>query len=124
MEEQINITCPSCKSTRCLIGRLDTLGVDTNFDGKFYPSHIKVPFLAWERPNVVLEKHDEFKACTECGHLWSSVNPDELKESLEKCDWDGKPQIKPAERKSYFGVISSAIIAALLLIIVFFNYTT
>ena len=122
MEEQINLTCPNCQSTSCLIGRLDTLTVDTNFDGKFYPSYLKVPFLALERPNVILDKNDEFKACTECGHLWSSINPEQLRASLKKCEWDGKPQVKPAERKSYFSLISSALIAGLLLMILFFNY--
>jgi len=122
IQEQINLTCPNCQSNSCLIGRLDTLSVDTNFDGKFYPSYLKVPFLAVERPNVALEKNDEFKACTQCGHLWSSVDPKQLNLSLKKCDWDGKPQVKPAERKSYFSLISSAIIAGLLLVIMFFNY--
>ncbi len=124
MTEEINLTCPNCKSTRCLIGCLDASSVDTNFDGKFYPSYIKVPFLALERPNVILEKNDKFKACTDCGHLWSSVNPELLKQSLDKCDWDGKPQIRPDESKSYFSLISSAIIAAMLLFIVFLNYNT
>tara|TARA_B100001063_G_scaffold230133_1_gene242950 strand:- start:346 stop:669 length:324 start_codon:yes stop_codon:yes gene_type:complete len=107
-----------------LVGRLDTLTIDSNFDGRFYPSYVKVPFLAWDRPYVDIEKNDEFKACTECGHLWSSVNPKEFNSSLDKCEWDGKPQIKPAERKSYFSLISSILLALLLIFIGFMNYNT
>lgn len=99
---------------------MDTTTVDPSFHGRFYPSYIKVPFLAWDRPWGDVNRHDEFKACTECGHLWGSVDPVQLKAALEKCEWDGKPQVMPKEQKSYFWPNSFSIIAVLYLLLVIY----
>ena len=78
----MNITCPSCKYKNTVEGDCTFRGPATCFtpDGlKFFTFSTCVDLL------------DRFNACLECGHVWSSVDTDELKKLLNK---SAKPQTK------------------------------
>jgi len=122
MSEVIQITCPQCGSEKCLLGRLEPNDSDTNYDGKFYPLYIQQSWLITQHLCIEIQEHDSFKACTECGHLWSSVNPVIFRKRLEKHNWNGQKQIKPPKRRSYFGIVSFSIILTFILAILYFKH--
>jgi len=78
----MNITCPSCKCENTVEG-------DCTFRGPasaFTPDGLKFLTL-----NTMVALSEKFHACLECGHVWSSVNADELRKLLNK---SAKPKTK------------------------------
>ena len=76
----MNTTCPSCKCINTVEGSLIREPVF------FQPDGLK--FFTFDTRVNVLER---FQACLECGHIWSSVNADELKDLIIE---SGKPKTK------------------------------
>ena len=73
-------TCPSCKCSSTIEGSLIREPVFFRPDGlKFFTFNTQVEVL------------ERFQACLECGHIWSSVDKDELKELINS---SGKPELK------------------------------
>ncbi|MBN2287115.1 MAG: hypothetical protein JXI43_11755 [Tissierellales bacterium] len=73
--------CPSCKCKNTIEGEL-VRGPGTFFkpDGlKFFTFSTMVDLL------------ERFHACLDCGHVWSSVNADQLKDLIND---SGKPKTK------------------------------
>lgn len=74
-------TCSSCASTAIVEGRLLPSGADDGWVTRFYPKGIR--FLTLSK-SVPLSNGQLFYACTACGHTWSKVDAQELRELLEK----------------------------------------
>ena len=49
--------------------------------GRFYPKGLQFFLL---RRSVSLDAHQPFCACTNCGHVWSYLNPAELRSLLAR----------------------------------------
>ena len=77
----MNIICPSCKCSNTVYGDI------LRGPGKYFtPDGLK--FLTIDTMVALPEK---FHACLECGHVWSSINADELKDLIKK---SAKPETK------------------------------
>jgi hypothetical protein len=72
--------CPACAAEQIVEGRLLPSG-DDGWVTYFYPKGLK--FFAISR-SVSLKDGQIFSACTSCGHVWSNVDPEELRELLAK----------------------------------------
>ena len=75
------LNCPTCASTVIVAGRLLLSGGDDGWVTRFYPKGIR--FLTLSK-SVPLSNGQLFNACVDCGHAWSKVNTQELRELLEK----------------------------------------
>lgn len=112
-----NIICPSCGGSECIPGKLDASDPDGFAVGKFYPLNIK--YFVYH-PSVLIENGSTFKACLDCGHLWSEVNHKELRslllnrgraeETLTKAD--------TPKRVNLLGVLLAIGLLAIVLIII------
>ena len=70
----MKITCPSCKCDNTVEG-------DCTFRGPasaFTPDGLKFFTL-----DTMVALSEKFHACLECGHVWSSINPEELKNLIK-----------------------------------------
>jgi hypothetical protein len=119
------MSCPACGSDKCLWGKLELSDPDAYFSGHFYPSYIrKASLFSFSNPGVPIADDEKIYACYSCGHLWSRLNLEKYKSVLERSKWKGGVQVVPRPRKPYFSWVSSAIIGALLLFILFLNFNT
>jgi hypothetical protein len=80
------LTCPSCASAVVVAGRLLPSGGDDGWVTRFYPKGIR--FLTLSK-SVPLSNGQLFYACTDCGHVWSKVDAQDLRELLEKSGDEG-----------------------------------
>ena len=88
------LTCPSCNSKSCYFGSLEDNYSDELSFTRFYPSYIKEPkFLDLKEPNISIKNGNKFYACSDCGLLWNSIDPFELKQLFKKVGFDGKRQV-------------------------------
>jgi hypothetical protein len=63
-----------------LRGRIMAFGAHTGNAQRFFPDGLKLLTL---RRGLVLERRPVFDACTDCGHVWSSVDAGALRELVE-----------------------------------------
>jgi hypothetical protein len=77
----MSMTCPFCKSEKCLRGDFSDADPDGGFLGRFFPRDVTY-FVA--TPSVKLKSPDGFTACIECGCIWNFVDPDSLRKLLKK----------------------------------------
>lgn len=90
------LTCPSCASSVIVDGRLLPSGGDDGWVTRFYPKGIR--FLTLSK-SVPLSNGQLFYACIDCGHAWSKVDAQELRELLEKSG-DERTVAKLAQSKA------------------------
>jgi hypothetical protein len=73
--------CPSCAKDQSVDGHVVYPGSEDGTAGRFYPKGLKFFMLA---RSVPLDAHQPFCACTNCGHVWSYLNPAELRSLLAR----------------------------------------
>ena len=71
--------CPSCQATQIVRGRILADGSDNGSAEHFFPSGLR--FLTLRR-SVRLTGRESFKACTQCGHVWNTLDATALRELL------------------------------------------
>ena len=74
------VQCPSCKSSALVPGTLAFSG-DDGWVTFFRPKGLR--FFSVAKKTVTLVHGQAVTACSRCGHTWSSVDPEELRELLE-----------------------------------------
>ena len=125
MESENNITCPKCKSITCVLGKLEPSDSDTQFNGCFYPLHIKQKsFFKIFSTCVKFEHNNDFYACYTCGHFWGEIKVNNLQKVLEKLEWRGELQIPPNKPRPILEWFLSAVIGALVIWIIYLNIMT
>lgn len=72
--------CPACQSGEAIEGCL-LPAADDSTDAHIYPDGLKR--LAFSR-SVPLKQGYRFKACPACGHVWSQLSPESLRQLLER----------------------------------------
>jgi hypothetical protein len=80
--------CPVCPSQKVLDGKLLLSGADDGWVTYFYPKGIRALTL---NKSVSLSNGQVFRACADCGHVWSAVEPSEL---LELIRTSGTPELQ------------------------------
>jgi uncharacterized Zn finger protein len=78
-------SCPACGSQRVVTGRVMAFGAHTGNAQRFFPDGLK---LLTFRRGLVLERRPVFDACTDCGHVWSSLDAAELRALVESSGGD------------------------------------
>ena len=74
-----NDQCPACGGSKAITGIMYGQGQDAPVPG-FVPDHTR-RILGYPTPVV---PRDRFRACLSCGHLWASLNIDELRLHIEQ----------------------------------------
>ena len=72
--------CPNCASTSVLLGTAGFSG-DDGWVTAFHPKGLKLLAL---RRSVNLNEGQLLRACESCGHVWSSLDPVELRELVRR----------------------------------------
>ena len=77
----MNKTCPKCGCDKTVTGRyFDRIsGGGRQF---FRPDQLKL--ITLHSPDL-LPKEQAFTACVKCGHLWNELDPQELRNVVERC---------------------------------------
>jgi len=75
-----NFECPACGSRALVDGRILGDGSEDGHSEKFFPSGVKLLSL---RRSVRLIGRQVFKACTNCGHVWNTLDATELRDLIE-----------------------------------------
>ncbi len=75
------MTCPSCQSPQLVEGRIIAVGSKSGAGQRFFPSGIRVLTL---KRSVTLKNRQDFQACMQCGHVWSTVDVAELQTLIDK----------------------------------------
>jgi hypothetical protein len=78
-------SCPACGSQRIVAGRIMAFGAHTANAQRFFPDGLKLLTL---RRGLVLERRPLFDACTDCGHVWSSLDAGALRALVESSGGD------------------------------------
>jgi predicted RNA-binding Zn-ribbon protein involved in translation (DUF1610 family) len=73
-------SCPACGSELVVKGKVIEGGSETGWGQKFFPSGLR--FLSLKR-SVRLLDNQVFQACTQCGHVWSTLDATDLRELIE-----------------------------------------
>jgi hypothetical protein len=74
------MTCPSCQSPKLVEGRIIAVGSKSGAGQRFSPSGIRVLTL---KRSVSLKARQDFQACMQCGHVWSTVDVTELQSLID-----------------------------------------
>lgn len=74
------MTCPVCQSPAVIEGRILADGSEDGHAERFFPAGIR--FLTLKR-SVRLTGRQTFNACTQCGHLWNTLDATGLRELIE-----------------------------------------
>jgi len=74
-------SCPVCQSRGLVEGRILSDGSESGYAAKFFPSGLRLLLL---RRSVRLTGKEAFKACTQCGHVWSQLDATALRELLQR----------------------------------------
>jgi len=72
--------CPACGSRALVDGRILADGSEDGSAEKFFPSGIKL--LTLQR-SIRLVGRQNFRACTQCGHLWNTLDATELRALID-----------------------------------------
>lgn len=80
--------CPSCDSRLVVEGRILGDGSEDGSAERFYPRGLQLLRL---RRSVQLTGRDAFRACTQCGHVWNTLDATGLRELLDAA---GTPELK------------------------------
>ena len=72
--------CPVCGSSALVEGRLLADGSEDGHAEKFFPSGIRL--LTLQR-SVRLVGRQSFRACTQCGHVWNTLDATDLRELID-----------------------------------------
>lgn len=75
------MTCPSCQSSKHVEGRIIAVGSKSGPGQRFFPSGIRVLTL---KRSVSLRDRQDFQACMQCGHVWSTLDVTELRTLIDK----------------------------------------
>lgn len=86
--------CPACGSNLIVDGRIYTDRGEEGDAEHFFPHGIGFFSL---RQSVSLNGRHPFRGCASCGHLWSTFNPDELRQLIES---KGLPELQARIAKS------------------------
>jgi hypothetical protein len=78
---QSTIECPSCKSTKCILGSFERSDADDGFYSHFHPKD--VTYFVFP-PRAPVKSKDGFSACMECGCTWNFIDPEVLQKMLDK----------------------------------------
>jgi hypothetical protein len=85
--------CPNCQSSTVLLGHL--------WNGEFVANRF-VPTQT--RSHGVGLKH-HFRCCWSCGHIWASVDPEQLRACIEQHGNElVREQLQPFARDPYYGL--------------------
>jgi len=74
------MVCPVCQSSEVIEGRILADGSEDGHAEKFFPSGLRLLTL---KRSVRLTGRQAFKACTQCGHLWNTLDATGLRELIE-----------------------------------------
>jgi uncharacterized Zn finger protein len=72
--------CPACGSQRLVTGRILAFGAHSGNASRFFPDGLKLLTL---RRGLLLGRRPVFDACTDCGHVWSRVDAQALRELVD-----------------------------------------
>ena len=79
---RISSKCPVCESLLLVEGQV---GYEDLSGREFFPRGIK---FFTRRRSVPLVRGDVFRACTECGHVWNTLDAGGLRELIEAAGTD------------------------------------
>ena len=88
------MNCPSCQSKHIVHGRIIADGSDNGSAESFFP--LDLSFFTLRR-SVRLVGRQTFKACTQCGHVWNTLDAGGLRELIET---SGTDELKKSIRSS------------------------
>jgi hypothetical protein len=74
-------SCPVCQSSATVEGRVLADGSEDGHAEKFFPSGLRLLTL---RRSVRLTGRQAFKACTQCGHVWNTLDATGLRELIDR----------------------------------------
>lgn len=72
--------CPTCNSSALVEGHVIASGSEGGSSVKFFPNGLKFWTI---RRSVTLLSRENFRACTECGHVWNTLDAAGLRELIE-----------------------------------------
>jgi hypothetical protein len=72
--------CPVCKSVSVVEGKIIEGGSEYGWAHKFYPRGVRFFSL---RRSVHLLNGEAFQACTQCGHVWGTLDATDLRDLIE-----------------------------------------
>ena len=72
--------CPACQSRAVVEGRILADGSENGSAERFFPRGLRLLLL---RRSVRLTGKQAFKACTQCGHVWSQLDATALRELID-----------------------------------------
>jgi hypothetical protein len=84
-------SCPRCKSAKLMEGVVP--GAEGQPIDGFQPKETRLLQKLFMMPRVRLLDSSQFRACADCGLVWSSVDPSELKDFVQK---HGSTKLKEA----------------------------
>jgi hypothetical protein len=80
--------CPVCTSAVVVEGRILADGSEDGSAESFFPRGLRLLTL---NRTVRLVGREVFRACTECGHVWNTLDASGLRELIEK---SGTPELE------------------------------
>jgi uncharacterized Zn finger protein len=78
-------TCPVCSSSEIVEGRIIADGSEQGSAEKFFPTGLRLFKL---KRSVGLTGRDKFTACTQCGHVWNTLDAGGLRDLIEAAGSD------------------------------------
>ena len=75
-------TCPQCKSPKLVDGAIP--GAEGQPIDGFQPKETRLLQKLFGMPRVRLLDSSRFRACADCGLVWSKVDPRELEDFIQK----------------------------------------
>ena len=79
------VKCPSCSSSTIVDGKILADGSDSGSAEHFFPSEIRLLTL---KRSVRFVGRENFHACTNCGHVWNTLDAAELRRLIEDSGTD------------------------------------